>query len=244
MPVTPVSGRFVRGAAGDDGDILGQNAPSTHAECCMETGAPLPVEGHHVQQRHLDRLVMLSDGIFAIAITLSAIEIRPELKPGQSLWQAWSGPLTIYFLSFLLIGVIWIGHRRIVSHLRDIDGIGTAINLLLLSLVALMPVVIRFALDDASQDLGFVVYAVAIAVTFACMAALWFHVAFVARLAPDLELQLARIWLLEMTAAPLIIGAMAFYQSHLRPVALVLALAAVALWVGKGWMEYRRKHDR
>ena len=210
----------------------------------METGAPLPVEGHHVHQRHLDRLVMLSDGIFAIAITLSAIEIRPELKPGQSLWQAWSGPLTIYFLSFLLIGVIWIGHRRIVSHLRDIDGIGTAINLLLLSLVALMPVVIRFALDDASQEWGFVVYAVAIAVTFACMAALWFHVAFVARLAPDLEPQLARIWLLEMTAAPLIIGAMAFYQSHLKPVALVLTLAAVALWVGTGWMELRRKRDR
>ena len=35
-----------------------------------------------VGQRHLDRLVMLSDGTFAIAITLSAIGIRPELKPG------------------------------------------------------------------------------------------------------------------------------------------------------------------
>jgi len=193
-------------------------------------------------QRHLERLVMLSDGIFAIAITLSAIEIRPELKPGQTLWQAWSGALTVYFLSFLLIGVIWVGHRRIVSHLRDIDGVGTAINLLLLSLVALMPVVIRFALDDAAQDLGFVVYAAAIAVTFACMAALWFHVAFVARLAPDLEPRLARIWLLEMIAAPLIIGAMAFYQLHLRGVALLLTLVAVALWIVKGWMEYRRKH--
>jgi uncharacterized membrane protein len=32
--------------------------------------------------------------------------------------------LTVYFLSFLLIGVIWVGHRRIVSHLRDIDGVG------------------------------------------------------------------------------------------------------------------------
>jgi uncharacterized membrane protein len=194
-----------------------------------------------VGQRHLDRLVMLSDGIFAIAITLSAIEIRPELKPGQSLWQAWSGALTVYFLSFLLIGVIWVGHRRIVSHLRDIDGVGTAINLLLLSLVALMPVVIRFALDEASQDQGFVVYAVAIATTFACMAALWFHVAFIARLAPDLEPQLARIWLLEMLAAPLIISAMAFYQMHLKLVALVLTLAAVTMWIGKGWMEYRRK---
>ena len=207
----------------------------------METGAPLPVKGHHVHQRHLDRLVMLSDGIFAIAITLSAIEIRPELKPGQSLWQAWSGPLTVYFLSFLLIGVIWIGHRRIVSHLRDIDGVGTAINLLLLSLVALMPVVIRFSLNDSTQDLGFVVYAVAIAVTFACMAVLWFHVAFIAHLAPDLEPQLARIWLLEMIAAPLIIGAMAFYQMHLKPVALILTVAAVALWLSKGWMEHVRK---
>jgi uncharacterized membrane protein len=208
----------------------------------MNSRADEPVSERSVGQRHLDRLVMLSDGIFAIAITLSAIEIRPELKPEQTLWQAWSGALTVYFLSFLLIGVIWVGHRRIVSHLRDIDGIGTAINLLLLSLVALMPVVIRFALDDAARDLGLVVYAVAIAVTFACMAALWFHVAFVARLAPDLEPRLARIWLLEMIAAPLIIGAMAFYQLHLRAVALLLTLVAVTLWSVKGWMEYRRKH--
>jgi uncharacterized membrane protein len=104
-----------------------------------------------------------------------------------------------------------------------------------------MPVVIRFALDDATQDQGSVVYAVAIAVTFACMAVLWIHVAFIAHLAPDLEPRLARIWLLEMIAAPLVIGATAFYQLHLKPAALVLTLAAVALWAGKAWMEYRRK---
>ena len=55
----------------------------------MNSRADQPVNDRSVGQRHLDRLVMLSDGIFAIAITLSAIEIRPELKPGQSLWQAW-----------------------------------------------------------------------------------------------------------------------------------------------------------
>lgn len=57
-------------------------------------------------------------------------------------------PLTVYFLSFILTGVIWISHRCIVAHLRDIDGIGTGINLVLFSLVALTPVVIRFALSD------------------------------------------------------------------------------------------------
>lgn len=202
-----------------------------------------PVEERHVGQRHLDRLIMLSDGIFAIAITLSAIEIRPDLKPGQSLWQAWSVPLAVYFLSFILIGVIWINHRRIVAHLRDIDGIGTGINFVLLSLVALMPVVVRFALTDSSQDEAFVVYALAVTATFSCMAILWVHVAFIAHLAPDLDPGLARIWLLEMIAAPLIIGAMALYQLHVRSVALIPATVAVVLWLIKAKMEYSRKRN-
>lgn len=202
-----------------------------------------PVEARHVGQRHLDRLVLLSDGIFAIAITLSAIEIKPELKPGQSLWQAWSMPLAVYFLSFILIGVIWVSHRRVVAHLRDIDGIGTAINLVLLSLVALMPVVIRFSLAETAQDEAFLVYAVAVTATFTCMAILWAYVAFMAHLAPDLEPRLARIWLLEMIAAPLAVGAMAFYQMHIKSAALALTLVAVALWVSKGWMERARKRE-
>ena len=105
-------------------------------------------------------------------------------------------PLTVYFLSFILIGVVWINHRRIVAHLRDIDGIGTAINLVLLSQVAQMPVVIRFALSDPGQDGAFVVYASAVTVTFSCMTVLWAYVAFIANPAPDLERGLPGIWLL------------------------------------------------
>jgi hypothetical protein len=75
-------------AAGDDNDILGQNAAADSCGVLYGNSRAIAREGHHVHQRHLDRLVMLSDGIFTIAITLSAIEIRPELKPGQSLWQA------------------------------------------------------------------------------------------------------------------------------------------------------------
>ncbi|HEY0198165.1 MAG TPA: TMEM175 family protein [Rhodanobacter sp.] len=203
-----------------------------------------PVRGRHVGQRHLDRLIMLSDGIFAIAITLSAVEIRPEMKPGQTLWQAWSTPLLVYFLSFLMIGLIWFSHRRIVAHLRDIDAIGTSINLVLLSLVALMPVMIRFALVEVSSEQGFVVYSLALAITFTCMAALWFYVAFVARLAPDLENRQARIWLLEMLAAPLIMAAFAFYRLQMKWAAMALTLVAVALWAIKSWLEYSIRRGR
>lgn len=126
---------------------------------------------------------MLSDGIFAIAITLSAIELKPGSGPGLSLWQAWAPSLFIYFLSFLLIGVIWLVHRRIVAWLNHIDGPGTAINMALLSLVALVPVVVRFALTYPQREQGFLVYALAFAILALVLAVLWGYLAFVARLA-------------------------------------------------------------
>ena len=191
------------------------------------------VSDHHVGQRHLDRLVMLSDGVFAIAITLSAIEIKPEAVPGKTLWEAWATPLLIYFLSFFLIGTVWAFHRRIVAHLRDIDPVGTAINLLLLSLVALMPVVIRFVFEGFQQGQGLLVYGVALGATYACMAVLWLHVAFLAGLAPDLPRQKARQWLLELFAGALIFAALALHEAHLRWASVVVTLLALALLSAK-----------
>lgn len=159
-----------------------------------------PISDHHVGQRHLDRMVMLSDGVFAIAITLSALEIRPpEAAATASLWQAWSAPLLVYFLSFLLIGIIWFHHRRIVAHLRDVDGVGTAINLALLSIVALMPMVTRYVIE-VTHGKGVLVYIAAIVATFGCTAILWIYLAFVARLAPDVPRARAVRWLLEIVA--------------------------------------------
>jgi uncharacterized membrane protein len=188
-----------------------------------------PISDHHVGQRHLDRLVMLSDGVFAIAITLSAIEIKPETAPGETLWQAWSTPLLVYFLSFFLIGTVWAFHRRIVAHLRDVDPVGTMINLLLLSLVALMPVMIRFVFDGFQHGQGLLVYGIALGATYACMAVLWLHLAFIARLAPDLAPGTARQWLLEMLAGALIFGALALHEAHWRWASLAATLLARAL---------------
>jgi uncharacterized membrane protein len=196
-----------------------------------------PIEERHVGQRHLERLVMLSDGVFAIAITLSAIELKPDGHPGLPLWDAWSRPLLLYFLSFLLIGMVWFHHRRIVSHLRDVDATGTALNLLLLSLVALLPVVVRYALTEAAPDQSMLVYAVGISATYLCTALLWLHLAFIARLAPDLDRRVALGWLLQMVAAPLLMGAAVLYYAHLRYASLAVTLLGVGLIGAKRWLE-------
>ncbi|MBD8900443.1 TMEM175 family protein [Rhodanobacter sp. DHG33] len=102
-----------------------------------------PVREHHVHQRHFDRLVMLADGVFAIALTLSAVELRPEAQPGQSLLEVWGAPLLVYFFSFFWIASVWYQHRRAMAQLRRIDAPLTVLTMLLLSLVALVPVLIR-----------------------------------------------------------------------------------------------------
>lgn len=200
----------------------------------MRSRVQEPLSDHHVGQRHLDRMVMLSDGVFAIAITLSALEIRPPESTGAvSLWEAWSAPLLVYFLSFLLIGVVWFHHRRIVAHLRDIDGAGTAINLFLLSIVALMPMVTRYVIE-VTHGKGVVVYVAAVVATFGCMAVLWAYLAFVARLAPDVPRARAARWLLEIACLPLGALAVVVYGAHPWVAACgVAALCAVMAWVAR-----------
>lgn len=187
-------------------------------------------------QRHLERLVMLSDGVFAIAITLSAIEIKPEAGEGTSLWQAWAPSLLVYFLSFFLIGLIWVVHRRIVSHLRDIDGPGTVINMVLLSLVALMPVMVRFALTHSSEEGSYFVYSLAFAVLYAGLALLWTYLAFMAKLTIDISVGAARELLYKMCFVVAFFAAVAAYQLGLVIGTVICVLVALPL----RWLAWRQ----
>jgi uncharacterized membrane protein len=190
----------------------------------MSHGLHRPVKEHHVHQRHFDRLVMLSDGVFAIAITLSALEIRPETQPGQSLWAAWSKPLAIYFLCFFLIGQQWVLHRRMIAQVRRLDGPATVI-----SLIALIPMVIRGTLSGQLGGSATLIYSTAVAVTFACLALFWWYVAFVAKLAPDMDAKLAQVWLWQKIIAVVAFIGVACYSVQLIPVTIVCALAFLAV---------------
>ncbi|HKP99898.1 MAG TPA: TMEM175 family protein [Actinomycetes bacterium] len=90
-----------------------------------------------------NRLEAFSDGVFAIAITLLVIEIRPpELHEGdrlaQALWAQWPSYVA-YLVSFLTIGVIWLNHHRIFDQVARVDGPLLLLNLNLLLWTALIP---------------------------------------------------------------------------------------------------------
>lgn len=95
----------------------------------------------------LERLILFSDAVFAIAITLLVIEIKiPELPhdavTDQALLEAPGHliPKFIGFLvSFLLIGQYWIVHHRLFGYVINFSGRLIWLNIFFLLAVALMP---------------------------------------------------------------------------------------------------------
>ena len=185
----------------------------------------------HLRQRHLDRLVMMSDGVFAIALTLSAVELHPEMEPGRTLLQVWTMPLAVYFMSFLLIAGVWVAHRRNLAHLNDIDGPTTWLNLLLLSMVGLLPVVIRFFLVnlDTPSRAGMVAYAMVLSATYASLALTWAYPALYAGHAPGVSRRRAWAWLAEYLFVACLFAAMALYALNIAWLAWLIAAMAVVL---------------
>ena len=102
-------------------------------------------------ERHAyDRLIMLSDGVFAIAITLSALDLRPPKNWDQNpatLLTLIGPTLGAYAIAFIVISAYWTAHRRLIAMLRRVDGVVTVLNLFLLGLVALQPAAIRLLTD-------------------------------------------------------------------------------------------------
>jgi uncharacterized membrane protein len=87
------------------------------------------------------RIEAFSDGVFSIAATLLVLELK---APASSLpfWRGllaqWPGFVS-FLLSFLFIGIMWINHHRLFTHVKRADDVLMAVNLLLLLGVVWIP---------------------------------------------------------------------------------------------------------
>ena len=138
------------------------------------------------RHRHwYDRLMMLCDGVFAIAITFLAVDIRaPEGWGGDwaSLWSHLAGQLDAYAMSFLVISVYWLAHRRFMAMILTVDGPVTVLTLVMLGLVALLPPATRLINAYAAYPTARVLYAGLVVAIGASVALLWGYAALVAKL--------------------------------------------------------------
>jgi uncharacterized membrane protein len=99
------------------------------------------IAGHSVE-----RLAALSDGVFAVAMTLLVLDLHVPasraIHTELGLWGALvalSPSLITYFMSFLTLGIFWVGHQTQLNHLARSNRNFAWINLGFLLVVSLMP---------------------------------------------------------------------------------------------------------
>ncbi|WP_051969815.1 TMEM175 family protein [Kitasatospora azatica] len=113
---------------------------------------------HRIAGGSLHRLAAISDGIFAVAMTLLVLDLHvPQLAAvhgGQPLWSAdalhgegqlarellhLAPRLGIFLLGFLTLGMFWMGQQTQLDHFARSDRQLTWIHLAFLGLISLMP---------------------------------------------------------------------------------------------------------
>jgi uncharacterized membrane protein len=174
-----------------------------------------------------ERTAFFSDAIFAIAMTLLAVEIRVPDVASERLGEALADQIPAYLayaLSFALTGAYWMTHHRIFKLLERYDANLQRINLVALLFVALAGFGTGVLARYGDQATGVIVYAVIVCGMGLSHTALWqygWHRAF---FRAELDADLFSYLRSRSLAVPLV-----FLASI--PVAFLSATAAECLWL-------------
>ena len=84
----------------------------------------MPVSYNQVAGQSVERLAALSDGVFAVAMTLLVLDLRvPVMEAVHSEHDLWHGlvalspRLLMHMMSFMTLGIFWIGQQTQLNHL-------------------------------------------------------------------------------------------------------------------------------
>jgi uncharacterized membrane protein len=129
-----------------------------------------------------DRLISLSDGIFAFAMTLMVLQFdmpTPEKVAAGSLRREvldqWPSLLS-YALSFFVIANYWIVHHGMFRMIRSHDAGLVWLNILFLFSISFLPFPTDVMGEYASNSFAVLFYAIAMSVTSLLSTAIWLYV--------------------------------------------------------------------
>lgn len=176
------------------------------------------------EQDHLglERLIFFSDAVFAIAITLLALEIRlpagSDIRSDGELLAAlvgiWPRYLS-YAVSFLVIGMYWMAHHRMFRSIARYDRRLLFLNLLVLLCIAFVPFPTA-VLGEYSGSVATIFYALTMVVTGFASTLLWWYASG----------NRGRLLVVPLTRA----GAWSSRLRSLAAPAVFLASIGIALW--------------
>lgn len=118
------------------------------------------IAGHSVE-----RLAALSDGVFAVAMTLLVLDLKvPVMETVHSEHDLWAGlvamapRLLMYMMSFMTLGIFWVGQQTQLNHLEQSDRGLSWIHLVFLFLVSITPFSTTLLAEFTAYKLALVEY--------------------------------------------------------------------------------------
>ena len=211
----------------------------------LDTAAPETARTELSQDRYgVGRLLALSDGVFAVAMTLLVVDITVAQPPahatsadGLRAFQQQLPALGIYAFSFVMVAVYWLNHHRGLRTLRVATRRVLFRNLALLGLVCLMPFATAFFQRFSNTTAGNEVYLGALFL-LGLMSALivpWRERARRASQSPGARRHVAAIYLEQLGGLPAF--ALGFVLARWMPgTAALIVLCLVVLMGATSWV--------
>ena len=141
-----------------------------------DTAAATETDDPEVEASAADRVVVFSDAVVAIAITLLALALPiPDLTGattnGQLLHKlgADAGQYFAFLLSFVIIGNNWSAHRRTFRYVNKLNSKLSALNMIWLLIMVLTPYTARLLAAQGAFGVRFGIYALTQVIASACL---------------------------------------------------------------------------
>jgi uncharacterized membrane protein len=101
-----------------------------------------------------NRVELFSDGVFAIVLTLLVLNLKVPASHGLTALRDITPALIVHAATFLLVGVMWVGHHGALARVDKITHRALLFNLLILFWVTLLPFAAENAADRPLEPLG------------------------------------------------------------------------------------------
>jgi uncharacterized membrane protein len=135
---------------------------------------------NEIAGRSVERIAALSDGIFAVAMTLLVLDLHaPAVQAvhgDQGLLAALAGLLpkcAVYVMSFMTLGIFWVGQQTQLNFIETSNRELTWLHLLFLFFVTLMPFSTQLIGTFIADRAALVVYWLNILLLGAALLAAW-----------------------------------------------------------------------
>jgi len=159
------------------------------------------------ESRAMPRVLVLSDGVYAIAMTLLVLEVAvPQVVQSELFNQLadLSFKLLIYAISFVILGIYWVAHHYMFRVFRHANYTLTWINISHLLVVALIPFAAAFISQYPRAQLAVVFYGAILGIAAAILYVMWWYATGHRLVDSDLPPGLERYIRRKLAAGPLV----------------------------------------